>query len=97
MRWSKPFCRHPASTTDSRGMALRDYEEWLTRYDDSESPVSWRLALVQRWLRAELDRRDGPLAAVSACAGNGRDIIDVLAERRDAGRVSGASPFTFWR
>lgn len=69
-------------------MALRDYEKWLTRYDDSESPLSWRLALVQRWLRAELDRRDGPVAVVSACAGDGRDIIDVLADRHDADRVS---------
>lgn len=70
------------------GMVLRDYEEWLMGYDDPTSPVVWRLALVQQWLRSELDSRPGPLTVVSACAGDGRDIIDVLAERDDADRVT---------
>lgn len=69
-------------------MALRDYETWLNRYDDPSSPLSWRLALVQGWLRSELDERAGTVSVVSACAGDGRDIIDVLAARDDADRVS---------
>jgi hypothetical protein len=45
------------------------------------------LRQVQAWRRTELDDRPGALSVVSACAGDGRDIIDVLADRPDAGRV----------
>lgn len=69
-------------------MPLRDYETWLSRYDDPQSALSWRLAVVQDWLRSELDERTGPVSVVSACAGDGRDLIDVLAGRADAGRVT---------
>ena len=68
-------------------MALRDYERWLGHYDDPSSGLSWRLRQVQAWLREELDRRSGPLKVLSVCAGDGRDIIDVLAERDDASPV----------
>lgn len=78
----------PLLAPDSRSMALRDYEAWLNRYEDPSSPLSWRLALIQGWLRSELDERAGNVSVVSACAGDGRDIIDVLAARDDADRVS---------
>jgi hypothetical protein len=39
-------------------------------------------------LRVELDSRPGPVRIVSLCAGDGRDILGVLAEREDASRVS---------
>ena len=68
-------------------VTLRDYEQWLHRYDDPGSSLSWRLSRVQAWLRDDLDHRAGPIQIVSVCAGDGRDIIDVLASRDDASRV----------
>ncbi|MBB2891828.1 class I SAM-dependent methyltransferase [Flexivirga oryzae] len=68
--------------------ALRDYVQWLRRYDDPDSPLSWRLRTVQQSLRDELDARPGPVDIVSVCAGDGRDIIDVLRTRPDADRVT---------
>lgn len=68
-------------------VTLRDYVLWLNRYDDPSSPLSWRLRQVQDWLSQELDRRSGPMRVLSACAGDGRDIIDVLERRQDAERV----------
>jgi Methyltransferase domain len=68
---------------------LRDYEKWLEAYDDPDSPLSWRLRQVQQWLRRELDARPGPFTVLSFCAGDGRDLIDVLADRSDADRVRG--------
>lgn len=67
--------------------ALRDYVQWLHRYDDPDSPLSWRLRTVQEWLHSDLDARRGPVDVVSVCAGDGRDIIDVLRTRDDANRV----------
>jgi SAM-dependent methyltransferase len=66
---------------------MRDYLAWHEGYDDPGSSLSRRLAMVQRHLRAELDRREGPVRVVSVCAGDGRDVLGVLAEREDAGRV----------
>ncbi len=68
-------------------MTLRDYVQWLNNYDDPSSPLSWRLRQVQDWLTQDLDRRAGPVRVLSACAGDGRDIIDVLKHRHDADRV----------
>jgi hypothetical protein len=69
---------------------VRDWFEWHRPYDDEGSSLSWRLRLVQRHIAAFLDRRTDPvLRVVSACAGQGRDLIGVLRERPDAGRVTG--------
>ncbi len=68
--------------------ALRDYKQWLHRYDDPGSALSWRLRTVQEWLRNDLNSRPGPIDIVSVCAGDGRDIIDVLQSRHDADRVN---------
>ena len=67
---------------------VRDYLAWHELYDDPGSSLPRRLALVQDALRAELDSRPGPIRVVSLCAGDGRDILGVLAEREDAARVS---------
>jgi SAM-dependent methyltransferase len=67
---------------------VRDYLAWHEQYDDLGSSLSRRLALVREVLRAELDARPGPVRVVSLCAGDGRDILGVLAEREDAARVS---------
>ena len=67
---------------------VRDYLAWHELYDDPRSSLSRRLALVREVLRAELDARPGQVRIVSLCAGDGRDILSVLAEREDAARVS---------
>jgi hypothetical protein len=67
---------------------LRDYEEWHRHYDDPDSSLSWRLRRVQAALNTALDRSPGPCRILSACAGDGRDLIGVLRQRSDADRVS---------
>jgi len=66
---------------------MRDYERWHARYDDPGSDLSWRLGVVRGHLRDALDGRPGPVRALSLCAGDGRDLLGVLAERDDAARV----------
>jgi hypothetical protein len=63
----------------------RDWAEWHRSYDDPTSRLSQRLAIVQRELRRAIDEREGPLRIISMCAGEGRDVIGVLAKhpRRD--------------
>ena len=61
---------------------------WHEPYRDASSPLSRRLRLVQEHIHAWLDgRADAELTVVSACAGQGRDLVGVLASRPDAGRV----------
>lgn len=67
---------------------LRDYDEWHRQYDDPKSDLSWRLRRVQAHLAAALDRASGPVRVLSACAGDGRDVIEVLRDRADAHRVA---------
>lgn len=67
---------------------MRDYETWLTAYDDPDSALSWRLGVVRSRIDAALDAMAGPLHMVSACAGDGRDIIGALAGRTDSARVT---------
>ncbi len=57
----------------------RDWVEWHRSYDDPESRLSRRLRVVQRRLREAIDARVGPLQIVAMCAGEGRDVIPVLA------------------
>ncbi|SCL20421.1 class I SAM-dependent methyltransferase family protein [Micromonospora inyonensis] len=59
----------------------RDWHAWHADYDDPDSPLSHRLTEVRRQVGAALDRAPaGPLRALSLCAGQGRDLIPVLAE-----------------
>src|ERR1700741_2039378 len=67
-------------------MVQRDWVEWHRDYDDPGSLLSRRGKLVQGHLRAELDRAPaGDIRLISLCAGQGRDVIGVLAghPRRD--------------
>jgi hypothetical protein len=71
-------------------MAQRDWVEWHREYDDPSSLLSRRLELVQGHLRAELDHATaGDIRLISLCAGQGRDVIGVLAghPRRDEVRA----------
>lgn len=68
---------------------MRDYERWHDQYDDPGSPLSWRLGVVRAAIDADLDRRPGPVRVLSICAGDGRDLLGVLAGRPDADRVTG--------
>ena len=66
-----------------------DWHDWYRDYDDPGSDLSRRLRSVQASLRAWLDRAgDGPLRIVSACAGDGRDLLEVLAGHPAAPRVT---------
>jgi hypothetical protein len=66
----------------------RDYVAWHTDYDDPDSDLSWRLHRVQDYLRTALDASTGRVTAVSVCAGDGRDLLEVLADRADRHRVA---------
>ncbi len=66
---------------------MRDYLAWHDDYAAPGSGLPWRLEKVRGYLRTELDRRAGPLRVVSACAGDGRDVLGVLSGRPDAARV----------
>jgi Methyltransferase domain len=66
---------------------MRDYLKWHEAYDDPASDLSWRLRRVQAHIRAALDQIEGPVVVLSLCAGDGRDVLQVLAERDDSSRV----------
>jgi hypothetical protein len=63
-----------------------DWSTWHDEYDQPDSPLARRLQAVQSQIREALDRSPaGPLRAISLCAGQGRDLLEVLADhpRRD--------------
>jgi hypothetical protein len=65
-----------------------DWQAWHTKYDDPESALSRRLEAVQAQVRAALDRAPaGPVPVISLCAGQGRDLIDVLEDHPRRGDV----------
>ncbi len=65
---------------------------WHAPYEDPSSTLSQRLAAVQSMLRAALDEipntHPGPVRIVSLCAGQGRDVIDVVATHPRGPEVS---------
>lgn len=67
---------------------MTDWRTWHEPYADPGSPLSHRLRLVQQAIADWLDQRTDPhLVAVSACAGQGHDLLGVLANRPDRDRV----------
>jgi hypothetical protein len=63
-----------------------DWRAWHSGYEDPDSELGRRLALVRAQLRAALDSaQPGPIRVVSVCAGQSHDVIGVLSEhpRRD--------------
>ena len=60
-----------------------DWQKWQDRYDDPDSPLTRRLLTVQERIRLALDDcPPGPLHVVSLCAGQGRDLLQVLPGHR---------------
>jgi hypothetical protein len=66
---------------------MRDYVKWHEAYDDPNSDLSWRLKQAQTYIRHALDHLAGPVTVLSLCAGDGRDVLQVLADRDDSSRV----------
>jgi len=68
----------------------RDWHEWHRAYDQRDSPLSRRLAVVQQGIRDALDAaRPGPISVVSMCAGEARDLSGALDGHPRAGDVHG--------
>lgn len=69
----------------------KDWHEWHHRYDNPNSSITLRLAVVQRDLRRALTEaprdQDGVINLITMCAGEGRDVLPVLAEQKDGDRV----------
>ena len=58
-----------------------DWKSWHDKYDDPDSDYARRLRTVRERIGLALDEAPaGPLRAISLCAGQGRDLIPVLAE-----------------
>jgi hypothetical protein len=70
-------------------MSPIDWAEWHEAYDDPGNPLARRLKVVQAHIRAALDAAPpGPVRAVSICAGQGTDLLGVLAAHERGGDVS---------
>jgi hypothetical protein len=68
----------------------RDWHEWHRAYDRLASPLAQRLEFVQQCIRDAFDvTPPGPIQLVSMCAGQGRDVLGVLADHPRAGDVHG--------
>jgi hypothetical protein len=66
------------------------WQSWHVDYADPESSLSRRLRIVQRHLHAWLDLTSPrPVRVLSLCAGDGRDLLEVLRARPDRDRVCG--------
>jgi hypothetical protein len=61
----------------------KDWVAWHRDYDDPTSSLALRLQVVQREVLTALTRArsvDGELRLISMCAGDGRDVLPVLAD-----------------
>ncbi|GAA1248433.1 hypothetical protein GCM10009609_09830 [Pseudonocardia aurantiaca] len=69
---------------------MTDWKRWHDPYDDPQSPLSGRLRAVQHQIGFALDRAaPGPVRLLSLCAGEGRDVLPVLAEHPRGADVTG--------
>jgi hypothetical protein len=82
----------PVSESESGSETGSHWVRWHEPYEDPTSPLSLRLRLVQSMVRGFLDAvppaRPGPIRIVSMCAGQGRDVIDVVSTHPRVGEVS---------
>jgi hypothetical protein len=65
----------------------RDWVDWHRKYDDPDSRLVRRLAVVQAHILQTLDAGVGELRIISMCAGQGRDLLPVLADHPRRGNV----------
>jgi hypothetical protein len=88
---------HPETAAATEGPSASGSSDshwvrWHEAYEDPTSPLSLRLRLVQSMVRDFLDEvpasRAGPIRVVSLCAGQGRDVIDVVSTHPRARGVS---------
>lgn len=83
-------------TAESEPRKPIDWQEWHTAYEDADSHLTKRLAIVQQQITNVLDTFTGsPLRVISMCAGEGRDLLGALDrhERRDVvGRLVELDP-----
>ena len=69
---------------------MSTWAEWHEPYEDPRSPLSRRLASVQREVVDALDRcPPGPIKVISVCAGQGRDVAGALDGHPRRADVSG--------
>jgi hypothetical protein len=67
-----------------------DWHEWHKAYDQGESPLARRLAIVQECIATAFDTAPPrALRIVSMCAGEGRDVLGVLASHPRRADVHG--------
>jgi hypothetical protein len=68
----------------------QDWHEWHKAYDRPDSPLARRLAVVQDCVATALDAAPpGAVGLVSMCAGEGRDVLEVLASHPRRAEVHG--------
>lgn len=66
-----------------------DWVDWHRAYEDPESSLSRRLGVVRRRLDETLDAVSAPTPSIlTLCAGDGRDLIPVLAARPPGAAVA---------
>jgi hypothetical protein len=65
-----------------------DWQKWHETYDDPGSSLARRLRVVQARIREALDGcPPGRIRVISLCAGQGRDLLEVLADHPRASDV----------
>ena len=71
-------------------MTNTNWSEWHDAYARPDSGLADRLAAVRTQINRRLDvTTPDPVRVVSACSGDGRDLLGVLDLRSDASRVTG--------
>lgn len=59
---------------------MTDWVRWHDNYDDPDGRYAHRLSAVRAQVRLAVDRAEqGPVRVLSLCAGDGRDVLPVLA------------------
>lgn len=72
-----------------RHVMSTDWSKWHEAYATADSGLPDRLTAVRDRIGQHLNATaPAPLRVISACAGDGRDLLGVLASRADADRVS---------
>lgn len=72
------------------GETRSHWVQWHEEYEDPSSRLSQRLEVVRQLIADALDAMPaGPIAVLSLCAGEGRDLLGVLESHPRAGDVHG--------